>query len=206
MSVGIRQSATAVATAGPAPATPAELDEALIQEVARGNQLALRTLYNRHQVHVFRFILRIVRDRGQAEDALSEAFFDVWRRAGAYERRSSVSTWILGIARHKALTAVQARRFEPLDEVMARGIADPANNAEALMREKDRAATVRRCLAALSPEHSEIIDLVYYQEKSIKEIADSVGIPLNTVKTRMFHARRRLAALVATEIAEQDRA
>ena len=81
----------------------------------------------------------------------------------------------------------------------AQSVVDTANDPEAELGDKDRGAVIRRCLQALSPEHAEIIDLVYYQEKSIKEIVDILGIPDNTVKTRMFYARKRLAALVAAE-------
>lgn len=196
MSIHLKQTVSVTASAAPVIATPAELDEALVREIAKGNQLAMRTLFKRHQVRVYRFILRIVRDRAIAEDVLSEVFLAVWRRADRFEGHSTVSTWLLSIARHKALTAIRPQPFEPLDGEMAREIADPARNPEAAMRERDNGAILRRCLNALSAEHGEIIDLVYYQEKSIKEIAETIGIPLNTVKTRMFYARKRLATLM----------
>jgi RNA polymerase sigma-70 factor (ECF subfamily) len=192
----LSQAVPTATAAGPAVATPAELDEALIREIANGNQLAMRTLFVRHQVRVYRFILRILRDRSLAEDVVSEVFLDVWRRADRFEGRSAVSTWLLSIARHKALTALRPQKVEQLDGETALGIVDPALNPEAEMREKDRGAAFRQCLNALSPEHGVIIDLVYYQEKSIKEVADILGIPLNTVKTRMFYARKRLATLL----------
>src|ERR1700716_1208087 len=107
MSIGLNQSAPTVQSAGAMTATPAQLDEALLREVAKGNQLAMRTLFMRHQVRVYRFILRIVRDADLAEDVVSEVFLAVWRRAGRFEGRSAVSTWLLSIARHKALTAIK---------------------------------------------------------------------------------------------------
>jgi RNA polymerase sigma-70 factor (ECF subfamily) len=196
MSIDLNQSAS-TAEAGAVTATPAELDEALIREVAKGNQLAMRTLFMRHQVRVYRFVLRIVRDSDLAEDVVSEVFLAVWRRAGRFEGRSAVSTWLLSIARHKALTAIKRPPNERLDSDMGLMIVDPALNPEAEIREKDRASVLRHCLGALSPEHSEIIDLVYYQQSSIKDVADVLGIPLNTVKTRMFYARKRLATLLS---------
>ena len=75
-------------------------------------------------------------------------------------------------------------------------VVDPSADPHAAMLDRERHVILRRCLAALSPEHREIIDLVYYQEKSIRQIADLLVIPENTVKTRMFYARKRLAALV----------
>ena len=191
--------ASAASSARRETATSVLADENLIKQIAEGNKLAMRALFARHQVRVYRFILRIVRDSALAEDVVSEVFIDAWQHAGRYEGRSSVSTWLLGIARHKALTACNRRPTESLDCEMAMNVVDPANNPEAELGQKDTGSVIRRCLSALSPEHAEIIDLVYYQEKSIKEIVEILGIPDNTVKTRMFYARKRLAALVAAE-------
>jgi len=196
MNIGFNETTPAARAANPAPATPAELDDALLREIARGNQLALRTLYMRHQVRVYRFVMRLVRDHALAEDVVSEVFFAVWRQADRFKGRSTVSTWLLSIARHKALTALKRPPVEQLDGEMAAEIADPALNPEARIDRKDNGAMLRRCLDALSPEHGEMIDLVYYQQKSIKEIAEILGIPSNTVKTRMFYARKRLATLL----------
>jgi RNA polymerase sigma-70 factor (ECF subfamily) len=174
-------------------------DETLIRQIADGNKLAMRALFARHQMRVYRFALRIVRDTALADDVVSEVFIDAWQHAGRYEGRSTVSTWLLGITRHKALTAANRRPTESIDSETAMNVVDPANTPEAELGQKDTGAVIRRCLASLSPEHAEIIDLVYYQEKSIKEIVEILGIPDNTVKTRMFYARKRLAALVAAE-------
>jgi len=174
-------------------------DEALITQIAGGNKLAMRAVFARHQVKIYRFALRIVRDTSLAEDVVSETFIDAWQHADRFEGRSTVSTWLLGIARHKALTAANRRPTESIDCEMAQNVVDPGGDPEAELGRKDRGAVIRRCLEKLSSEHAEIIDLVYYQEKSIKEIVDILGIPENTVKTRMFYARKRLAALVAAE-------
>jgi len=172
-------------------------DERLIGQIAGGDRLAMRALFARHQVKVYRFVLRIVNDAALAEDVVSETFFDVWQHAGRYEGRSSVSTWLLGIARHRALDAARRRPTEPLDSAAAQNAIDPARDPEAELGHKDTNAVLRGALAALSREHAEIIDLVYYQEKSVRDVAEILVIPENTVKTRMFYARKRLAALVA---------
>ena len=174
-------------------------DDTLIKQIADGNKLAMRALFARHQVRVYRFALRIVRDSALAEDVVSEVFIDAWQHAGRYEGRSTVSTWLLGICRHKALTAANRRPTESIDSETAMNVVDPGHTPEAALGQKDTGYVIRRCLAALSPEHAEMIDLVYYQEKSIKEIVEILGIPENTVKTRMFYARKRLAALVTAE-------
>jgi RNA polymerase sigma-70 factor, ECF subfamily len=175
-------------------------DEMLIEQIAAGNKPAMRALFERHQVKVYRFVLRIVRDAALAEDTVSETFVDAWQHAGRYEGRASVSTWLLGIARHRALTAATRRRpTESLDCDAAQNAVDPARDPETELGLKDTGSVIRGALAALSREHAEIIDLVYYQEKSIHEIGEILDIPENTVKTRMFYARKRLAALVAAE-------
>src|SRR6516225_3914455 len=94
-------------------------DEALVSQVAAGDKLAMRTLFTRHQVRVYRFLCGILRDQGTAEDLLNDVFIDIWRQAGRFEGRSSVSTWILAIARFKALSALRRPRFAELDEKTA---------------------------------------------------------------------------------------
>ena len=148
-------------------------DETLIGRIAAGQKAAMCALFVRHQLKVYRFILRIVRDATLAEDVVSETFIDVWQHAGRYQGRSSVSTWLLGIARYKALAA--ARRLRPtasLDCETAQNAVDPSTGPEATLGQKDTSAAIRRALAALSREHAEIIDLVYYQEKTIRETGE----------------------------------
>jgi RNA polymerase sigma-70 factor (ECF subfamily) len=171
-------------------------DQDLILRVAKGDRLAFRTLYARHNVRVFRFILRFIKDEGQAEDLIGEVFLDVWRQADRFEGRSSVSTWILGMARFKALSSLRKTTDAELDEEQAGAIADDADTPEVVAQKVDKAKAIRRCIDQLSNEHREIVDLVYYQEKSISEVAEIVGIPENTVKTRMFYARKRLQELM----------
>jgi RNA polymerase sigma-70 factor, ECF subfamily len=172
-------------------------DEVLIRRIAGGDQLAMQTLFARHRVALYRWLLRLVRDEALAEDLLSDVFLDVWRQAAKFEARSSVSTRLLAVARYKALSARRRRIDAELDEEVPVIIADPANNPE-LVQKKNQAELVRHSLARLSPEHGEVIDLVYYHGKSVKEVAEIIGIAEATVKTRMFYARKKLAALVAT--------
>src|SRR5262245_28995173 len=171
-------------------------DEVLIGRIASGDRLAMQVLFARHHVRVYRFVLRLVRDESTAEDLISEVFLDVWRQAGRFEGRSAVSTWMLSIARFKALSALRRRPDEEVDEETAQAIEDPADDPAVTLEKKDKSAALRACLEKLSAEHREIIDLVYYHEKSVEEVALIVGIPENTVKTRMFYARKRLAELL----------
>jgi RNA polymerase sigma-70 factor (ECF subfamily) len=130
----------------------------------------------------------------------------VWRRADGFKGKSQVSTWLLAIARNKALSAMRARLDAQLDDEMARAIADPAEDAETAVDKRDRSAIVQHCLSQLSPLHREVIDLVYYHEKSVDEVAQIVGAPASTVKTRMFYARRRMESLLKIAGWESSRA
>ncbi|PZA13264.1 RNA polymerase subunit sigma [Rhodopseudomonas palustris] len=174
----------------------AATDEALIARIAQGDRVAMQVLYGRHHVKVFRFGLRLVRNEQIAEDLISEVFLDVWRQAGKFEGRSAVSTWLLAITRFKALSALRRRKDAELDDEAAAAIEDPADDPEIAVQKKDTGEVLRQCLTSLSPEHREIVDLVYYHEKSVQEVAEIVGIPENTVKTRLFYARKKLADLL----------
>ena len=174
-------------------------DEVLIGRIANGDRLAMQVLYARYHVRVFRFVVRLVRDESTAEDLISEVFLDVWRQAGRFEGRSAVSTWMLAIARFKALSALRRRPEQELDDRTAEAIEDTADDPHTALEKKDKGAILRKCLTELSAEHREIIDLVYYHEKSVEEVAEIVGIPENTVKTRMFYARKRLAELLKAQ-------
>ena len=173
-------------------------DVLLIQRIANGDKLAMRALFAKHRTQVYRWLLRFVGNEAQAEDILSEVFLDVWRQADRFEARASVSTWILSIARFKALTARRRRPEAELDETIEATLVDPSDDPALALEKKSQGEMLRRALAYLSSDHREIIDLVYYHEKSIDEAAQIIGIPVATVKTCMFYARKKLAEIVAT--------
>jgi RNA polymerase sigma-70 factor (ECF subfamily) len=192
------QSTTAALDCAPLAATQATPDEALVERIAGGDQLAMQALFARHNVRVFRFILATMKEAPLAEDLVNEVFLDVWRQASRFEARSTVLTWLLAIARFKALSALRRRPHETADEAEALTLEDPSDDPEAALQRVDRSKIVRTCLAALSSDHREIVDLAYYHEQSIDDIAKIVGIPVSTVKTRMFYARKHLAELLAS--------
>jgi RNA polymerase sigma-70 factor (ECF subfamily) len=167
-------------------------DAVLIRRVAAADRTAMQALFSRHHIAVYRFVLQRLRDKALAEDVTGEVFLEVWRHAGQFEGRSTVVTWILAIARRKILAA----RIDPRgvqsdgDKAADR---DRADDPDAPLQARDRSTVLRRCIRRLSSEHREMIDLVYYQEQSMESVATILGIPSNTAKTRMFHARKRLA-------------
>jgi RNA polymerase sigma-70 factor (ECF subfamily) len=171
-------------------------DQELISSIADGDRRAMQMLYARHNVRVYRFILRLTGNQSLAEDLVSEVFLDVWRQADGFESKSQVSTWLLAIARYKALSALRRRTDEPLDDHMAATIEDTADDPETVVGTIDRNMIVQKCLTQLSAAHREVIDLVYYHEKSVDEVAQIVGVPPATVKTRMFYARNKMADLL----------
>jgi RNA polymerase sigma-70 factor, ECF subfamily len=172
-------------------------DAALIEAVGTGDRGAMHVLYARYHVRIYRFLLRLTNDASLSEDLLSDVFFAVWRNAASFARKSEPSTWMLAIARHKAFTALARRSDERLTDEMSNAIADPADGAEAMIERNHRSAAIQACLARLSPDHREVIDLVYYHDKSVEEVAEITGVPRSTVKTRMFYARKSLAKLLA---------
>src|SRR6202046_2692873 len=111
-------------------AAQATSDELLLESIADGNRPSMHILYSRHNVRIYRFVLRIVRDASMAEDLVSQVFLDVWRTASHFEGRSQVSTWLLSIARFKALTALRQRRHEDIEQEDVLEIADPADTPE----------------------------------------------------------------------------
>ena len=172
-------------------------DQVLIQRIAGDDKRALELLFRRYQTRIYRFVLRLSDDHTVAEDVVNSVFLDVWRQAAVFAGRSSVSTWLLAIARNKAMSAKRRRGEQPIDQDYAMGITDQAPGPEQLLHELDRRRLIRACLKKLSPAHREIIDLVYYHDMGVNEVAEIVAVPASTVKTRMHYARRQLADLIS---------
>jgi RNA polymerase sigma-70 factor (ECF subfamily) len=182
----------ACARFAPSPSARRDMaDATLIARIATGDRLAMHALFARHKTRVYRFILRLVGDAASADDLTSEVFLTVWRHAHKFRGRAAASTWLLAIARFKALDELRRRR-DAAPDLEQPDASDPAADPEASWADKHRGAMLRKCLGALSPEDRTIIDLVYYHEKSVQEVAAIVGIPCATVKARVFYARKKL--------------
>jgi len=172
-------------------------DEQVLEAVGRGDDDALGALYDRFGRLAFRLAFRILRDRALAEDAVQEAFLAVWRSADAYKReRAKPSTWILTVVHRRAVDIVrreQSRRAEPL-EVAPEPAAGPADE-DAVLR--DRRAAVQAALTELPGEQRQALELAYYGGLTQSELAERLGVPLGTVKSRMFAGLGRLRELLA---------
>jgi RNA polymerase sigma-70 factor (ECF subfamily) len=185
-------SAMAVRSAG----SPQVDDAQLITRVAAGDALAMQVLYARYHLRIYRFLVRLTGNTASAEELLGDVFLDLWRDAGRFEQRSSLATFLCAMARNKALAIRRRRSDAAYDEDKASLIADEADTPEVTAQKSDKSRALRTCIAALSPEHREVIDLVYYQEMSVSEVSRVLGVAENTVKTRMFYARKRLSEML----------
>jgi len=181
--------------------TSAGPDEKLMAQIATGEQAALRTLFTRHYTRVYRFVSRFVKDRDAVEEVVNDTFLIAWQQAPRFEGRSRVATWLLGIARYRALGAVKARQAQPesVDEQHEATLVDPSERVDARMQREDSSDYLKRCLAMLPREQALLIELHYFSGKSLKEAAALTGVPLNTIKTRMFLARKKLATMLVSE-------
>ncbi|MFN0219215.1 MAG: sigma-70 family RNA polymerase sigma factor [Hyphomicrobium sp.] len=183
---------------------PASDDRALIKAIAGGDAKALERLFARNQTRVFRYLSRIMRNEAMAEEILNEVFLGVWQSAGRYEGRSEPSTWLISIAHNKAVSALRKKReVDGYDEDAVGQIADEGDTPETSTLKLDKAAQMRAAMQGLSREHRDILDLVYYQEQSVSEVAEILGIPEATVKTRMFYARKKLSELLSARGVER---
>lgn len=167
----------------------------LAARIVARDEAALRELHRLYARGVYAFAWQRLRDDSQAEEAVSDTFFEIWRHAERFRGESQLSTWIFGIARNIVANLLRSRKpvADELDENLpATGLGTFEQVAEAELREG-----MRRCLEGLSDVHRECLVLVFYEGLSLAEVADVQGCPENTVKTRLFHARRNIKDCVA---------
>ncbi len=159
-----------------------QTDRELVGRVAAGDRAAVRLLFMRHHARIYRFVARQTGSESMADDIANEVFLELWRQAPAFEGRSEVSTWLLGIARFKALSALRKRKEEWIDDEDAAAVPDDADTPEVAVMKDDKAAALKKMVSALPEEHRTVIDLAYYHGKSVTEIGDILGIPVATGK------------------------
>ena len=172
-----------------------------IRQIADGDRRAFEKLYEVYGPRIFRFAIRMVKDEGKAEEVVDDVMFEVWKSAGRFEARSKPSTWILGIARFRALNAIRGKKIDTRNIDDDAPIADPAEDAGEQLDRLALAEQIKDALNELSPEHREVVELTFFQGCSYKEIADIAGCPEGTVKTRMYHAKRKLQPILSAAVA-----
>ncbi len=182
------------------PVSPGDADDlALLQRIGRGDRTALHALYQAYYHRVLRFIYRVTGRLDLAEEGVNDVMLVVWRASESFGRRSTVSTWIMGIAYRKALKSLRtSRRW--WDRFGSSGDFEDYLERSARAAEQSDDGDLRNLLDEamrhLSPEHRAVIELAYFYGCSYEEIAAVADCPVNTVKTRMFHARARLKKLL----------
>lgn len=173
-----------------------ELDRALVQRVAARDVRAFEMLYRQYRRRLARFVERLTRKCELIEEILDDTMLVVWAKAGQYSGTCQVSTWIFSIAYREALRALQRERraSRTLPEGEDSGCSAPSAEVDVIAWESR--AWLRSAIGQLSVEQRAVVELTYFHGCGYHEIASIIGCPLNTVKTRMFHARRRLRTLL----------
>ncbi len=172
-----------------------ELECELLRRISAGDRDAFRDLYLRYHRRLARFLTRLLHRYADAEEVINDTLCIVWQRAAEFRNASRVSTWIMGIAYRRALNMI--RRAQVHERAMRLEIVD----SEAAVSEGVHAFEQRQlldsALAQLPLEQRLVLELTYYMDHSCEEIADIMECPVNTVKTRMFNARRKLRAILS---------
>ena len=168
-----------------------DADLRLISRVRGGDRQAFDELYRLYRVRLERFLGNLVRHPQIAEEVLDDTLLVVWERAAGFKGESKLSTWIFAIAYRKAMKAL--RRYDaPVDDPNAENRASVEDSPEQAFGRTRLHELLRDAIAELSPEHRGVVELTYFNDLSYREIAEIMGCPVDTVKTRMFYARRHL--------------
>lgn len=168
---------------------------ALLAGVKRGRRADFDALYRLYHPRLWRFLTHLMRQPEAIEEALNDTMLVVWQRADSFDGRSKLSTWIFGIAYRKGLK-VLSRHDLPVDDDELPEAVDPGPGPEQQLNLAQLRGRLRGAMAELSPEHRAVVELCYFHDMAYGEIAEVVGCPQETVKTRMFYARRRLRSLL----------
>jgi len=171
----------------------------LLRGIASKDSRALTKLHQLLGRRIYTFALRMIRDVDLANQVVTDTLYDVWRFPERFNGQSKVSTWVLAIAKHKALHALRQLPAEhvELDDI-AETIASTGGSPEAAYMTSERMAALWHCLERLPDAHRECMHLVVQEGMALAEVAQIQGVPENTVKTRVFHARKKLQACLGT--------
>jgi RNA polymerase sigma-70 factor, ECF subfamily len=175
----------------------------LIARRDASSEAAMAQFYRALSGAAFAFVQHRLDNPHEAEAVVVETMYEVWRVAGQFSGGSLVKTWVLGIARHKLLDALRKRgsqRHEDIDD-HAEALADHSASVFDQLADRQQAEWVAQCMARLGDEHRESLHLLFYEGMSVAEIAEIQGVPDGTVKTRVFHAKKKIKACLARWLA-----
>ncbi len=171
---------------------------AWVRQIAQGDERAFEQLFRCYAPRIFRFAIGYLNDPSQAEEVVQETMIAVWKSAKNFKEQSQVSSWVLGIARNKALDQARARQRdseflrEKLDQRTS-----PRATPEQIAQRETQIERVRTALEKLSPEHREVLMLAFYNDLSYSEIAQILGCPEGTVKSRVYYAKEQLKKILS---------
>lgn len=171
----------------------------LLRRVGKEDKVAYQTLYKMLSSRVYAFLRRMLNNPESADECLVDTMYEVWRIAGQFRGDSQVTTWVLGIARNKALMALRKSgsvQHEDIDE-FAELIASGAPDGFDELAQKQLREVIQRCLKKLSTKHRECVHLTYFEDYGLADIAKLMGVPEGTIKSRLSHARSQLGACVS---------
>ncbi len=171
----------------------------LMTRIGNGDRQALAELYRTFEKPVFRFIQSKLNDPFESADILHDVFIEVWRSASRFEERSKVQTWIFGIAYRKAIDVHRKKARQTLTDDVPETVDDDVDT-EACIIAGQEAEHVRHCLGTLKEEHRSTIVMAFYQDMAYGEVAEAMGVPEGTVKTRIFHAKKLLLRCLAGRV------
>ncbi len=172
----------------------ADLD--LLKRVATKDKVAFEKLYARLFPQLNRYLTRLLRRPELVEEIVNDTMFVVWEKAATFEGRSKVSTWVTGIAYLKGIKALDRMKTMPDQQAEEYSEADELEEPSNIISRLGLEDWLVAGLDLISPDQRSVVELTYFSGYSYQEIADIMDCPVNTVKTRMFHARRRLAKLL----------
>lgn len=172
-----------------------ELERDLLRRISAGDRDAFRDLYLRYHRRLARFLTRLLHRYADAEEIINDTLWIVWQRAGEFRNASRVSTWIMGIAYRRALNMI--RRATTHERAMTLEIVDAEGSVSDSAQALEERQLLEAGLAQLPLEQRLVLEFTYYLDHSCEEIAEIMECPVNTVKTRMFHARRKLRTILA---------
>ncbi len=186
----------AAAATGKAAASSEQIELALLAGIRNGRRQDFEALYRIYYPRLQRFLAHQMRHADLIDEVLNDTLMVVWQRADSFEGGSKLSTWIFGIAYRKSMKAL-SRLDLPQDDSEAEEQVDPGPGPEQQLGQRELRARLLAVLGQLSAEHRAVVELCYFHDMAYGEIAQVVGCGAETVKTRMFYARRRLRGLLA---------
>ena len=173
-------------------------EEELLQGIIQGNTATFEIFYKLYYPKLFRFILRMTHQRESVEELIQETMLMIWENPTHYNHESKISTWVFGIAYYKTLKSMSkhAHRISDIDiDELKETLSDPVANPS---QQQENVDWINNALGILSPEHRAVIELTFYHDLAYQEIAKILNCPENTVKTRMFYARKKLQSFAET--------